>query len=158
MGLETSGPRPSPYLKWRGSIPLEYRYTAGVAGQRFLSSLKERGRIICSRCRRCGERRVPPRLYCIKCYSEITDYEDLEGEWTVVSFAVERVRPEAIVYGLLRFQGVEGGLVHRLIGVEPERVRVGMKVVPVMRETRTGSILDIEGFRPVSPDRQHPSG
>jgi hypothetical protein len=33
-----------------------------------------------------------------------------------------------------------------------------MKVAPVIRERRRGSILDLEGFKPVSLDQQPPSG
>jgi uncharacterized OB-fold protein len=40
------------------------------------------------------------------------------------------------------------GILHRLRGVEPSEVRVGMAVKPVWRRERVGSILDIDHFEP----------
>ncbi|MEE9115289.1 MAG: OB-fold domain-containing protein [Thermoplasmata archaeon] len=56
---------------------------------------------------------------------------------------------EPVVYGLIRFPKVEGGLVH-FIAAKPEKVKIGMRVKAKLRpkKERTGSILDIESFRP----------
>ncbi len=57
-------------------------------------------------------------------------------------------RPQ--VWAFVTFQGIRGGLVHRLL-VPPGRARVGLAVRPKLkaREDRVGAITDIEGFEPV---------
>ncbi len=57
---------------------------------------------------------------------------------------------EPVVYGLIRFPKVDGGLVH-IIDAKPEKVRIGMRVKAKLmpKKERSGSILDIENFRPL---------
>src|SRR5271166_4166505 len=57
--------------QWQGSIPLQYEYTAGVAGEMFLRGLMQ-GKILAGYCPRCDESALPLRMYCTSCYGEIT--------------------------------------------------------------------------------------
>jgi uncharacterized OB-fold protein len=52
-------------------------------------------------------------------------------------------------FGYVTFEGVNGGLVHRILGAGATEPRVGDAVRPsfVPSEMRKGSILDIECFR-----------
>ena len=45
--------------------------------------------------------------------------------------------------------GADTGLVHFIGGIDPERLKTGMKVQAVFKEERVGSILDIEHFKPI---------
>ncbi|MFQ5887022.1 MAG: zinc ribbon domain-containing protein, partial [Anaerolineae bacterium] len=45
---------------WYGDIPIESRYTAGLAGERFLRALKE-GQIMGVKCPQCEAIYLPPR-------------------------------------------------------------------------------------------------
>jgi uncharacterized OB-fold protein len=56
---------------------------------------------------------------------------------------------------VIRIDGAsDGGFLHKLGGVAPDDVRIGMRVEAVWRpmEDRDGSILDIAYFRPADPE------
>jgi uncharacterized OB-fold protein len=54
--------------------------------------------------------------------------------------------PEVVV--LVSWEGVRGGLMHRLKEVDPAEVFIGMAVEPVWSDQRVGAISDISHFRP----------
>jgi hypothetical protein len=55
-----------------------------------------------------------------------------------------------VTYGLVRLDGADTVLLHVVLDVGDEPLEIGRRVEAVLRpvEDRTGSILDIEGFRP----------
>jgi len=143
-------------LAWKDGIPLQYEYTGGTAGEAFLRGLKE-GRIVASKCVTCGEVRLPPRTYCFECGGRArvdvellhsgriaalsTTHLDLDGKRLAAS--------SRTTFGYVTFEGVSGGLVHRILGVGGREAKVGDPVWPLFwrPERRKGSILDIECFR-----------
>ncbi|OGO48053.1 MAG: hypothetical protein A2Z30_05060 [Chloroflexi bacterium RBG_16_64_43] len=142
---------------WHGSIPLEHRYTAGVAGERFLHGLKE-GKIYGTRCAHCDYTYVPARMYCERCLAHLGEQAwleiGLEGE--LRSFTEVHLDPSGQRLakprwvGLVRLGGASGVLMHNLEGVTPENARVGLAVKAVFRpaKERSGSINDIRHFAP----------
>jgi uncharacterized OB-fold protein len=143
---------------WPGQIPLNYLYTCGRAGERFLSALKTKGRILGTRCVKCGITYVPPRIYCERCFARLEgSYLEVPSRGTVHTFTIchedyrgERKDSPSIV-AMVRLDGTDGGLVHWLGGVEPGDVHIGMAVEAVFKpqRSRTGSILDISHFKPI---------
>ena len=141
-------------LAWRDDIPLHYQYTAGVAGEAFLRGLKE-GRLVASKCTRCGEVRIPPRVYCLACGARTrVDVEIVHtgriAALSTVHLDRDKSKPKAdarMAFGYVTFAGVSGGLVHRILhaGRTPKvGDRVELAFAPI--EDRRGSILDVEGF------------
>src|SRR3989454_11421887 len=57
-----------------------------------------------------------------------------------------------ITVGLVKFEGVKGGIVHLLDVDDSDRVSFGMKVMPSLKNSseRTAAITDILAFKPVS--------
>jgi len=51
--------------------------------------------------------------------------------------------------GIIKLDGAGSGLVHLLGEIEPEDIRVGMRVQAVFREVREGNYLDIKYFKPL---------
>jgi uncharacterized protein len=143
-------PRTGRILAWRDGIPLRYEYTAGTAGEAFLRGLKE-GRVLASKCGTCGEVRLPPRAYCLECFGRTrVDVELLHsGRISAISTTRSGAGRSSTMFGFVTFEGVKGGLVHKLLHEDGSRPRVGDPVRPVFAppEKRKGSILDIEGFR-----------
>jgi uncharacterized OB-fold protein len=141
---------------WADSIPLEFHYTAGVAGEEFLRELKDNGRLIASKCPKCKNSYVPARMYCAPCFVETKDRHNITSQGTVYSFAVVDLDrsgnrlPKPAVVALIKFEGVKGGIVHLLDVESAKEASIGMKVVPVLKERseRTGSLSDILGFKP----------
>jgi uncharacterized protein len=147
--------QPSQARHWTDSIPLEFHYTAGVAGEEFRRELKESGCFLASKCSKCKNTFVPARMFCPSCFIEMKETVTLEGPGYVYSYTtVNRNRTgepsEPVSIALVRFEGVKGGIVHKLDIKEPSVVTFGMKVVPVLKDTaeRTGALTDIVAFKP----------
>jgi uncharacterized OB-fold protein len=142
---------------WFGEMPITSRYTAGLAGEKFLRALKDEGKILGSHCDRCGITYVPARQFCERCMDELDETIDVgtEGELHTFTLLFEnldgtpREEPEIVAFISLG----DGGLVHRLDEVELDDLDIGMQVEAVFKPKteREGSILDITYFRPVSP-------
>jgi uncharacterized OB-fold protein len=139
---------------WRDQLPVTNRYTAGLAGECFFRALQEQGRILGTRCPRCDRLYVPGVAFCERCLSSLDEWVDVGTAGEVHTYTLvyvnydgsPRERPELVAFIRLG----DGGLVHRLGEVEPEAVHIGMLVEAVFHppSERTGSILDIEYFRP----------
>lgn len=156
MGLTERITDPRELRGWPGEIPVAQQYTPGPAGERFLREIKDHGRFVATRCAQCQVLYLPPRLYCEQCFSELTEWEQVPNHGHLYSFTVLHIDldgnplPGPEIYAVVNIQGTHGGLIHRLGQVRPEAVQIGMAVEALFREKRqrTGSILDIEYFRP----------
>ncbi len=137
---------------WRGNIPVENLYTVGIAGDAFFRTLKDKGRLVGTKCPTCGKTYVPARLYCEACFEKCGDPTPLPLTGTVTTFTVCRLdldgkplkEPQTIAH--IAIDGAEGGLVHRI--ADAGEVSIGMRVEAVLAKKRTGSINDIVHFRP----------
>ena len=148
MPIEERADSVAELSQWTDSIPFQYQYTAGVAGERFLRGLID-GRILAGYCPRCEEASLPARIYCVKCYGEITRYVRAGPAGRVAAITRKRGDEEgAQTFVYVEFKGVRGGMIHKLLG----KGRAGSRVVPRFkpRRERTGSILDIQGFESIS--------
>ena len=136
-----------------GDFPVHFRYTAGIAGEKFFREIMENERLVASRCPRCDLNYLPPRIYCEKCLSKLTEYVPVENVGSVEAFTLchrdsagnELAQPIGVA--LVRFQGAHGAIVHKTKGV----LSIGDKVraVFVPKPKRAGSILDIEHFEKI---------
>ncbi|MEW5945767.1 MAG: Zn-ribbon domain-containing OB-fold protein [bacterium] len=141
-----------------GEIHQRYRYSTGVVGERFFRELRDRGRMIGSRCIPCGRVLVPPRLFCDRCFGRMDDWAPVGDTGTIYTFTVsylgisaERLT-EPEIYAIVNLDGADSGLYHMIGEVKnPEKLKIGMKVKAVYRDRkeRTGSILDIKYFKPL---------
>ncbi|MHC4093122.1 MAG: Zn-ribbon domain-containing OB-fold protein [Planctomycetota bacterium] len=120
--------------KVHGDWAVQYRYTYGVAGERFFREIKDNGRLVASSCPKCKRRFLPPNMYCEDCFVEMTEYGPVEGTGTVQSFTVlhesldETPLSEPVVAAFVQFEGVSGGLLAPLRDVKPDQVTIGMPV------------------------------
>lgn len=122
MSLLHTLEHPSDARVYHGDIPVSHRYTAGVAGERFLRALKDEGKIYGTRCPRCSYVYVPARLYCERDMAHLDDstWVQVGSEGELVSFSAvyynldgERLQAPQWV-GLVRLQGASGVLMHYL--------------------------------------------
>lgn len=136
-----------------GDFPVHFRYTAGVAGEKFLREIKDNGRLVAARCKNCELNYLPPRIYCERCMSRLEEFVEVENSGIIQSYTVcmqdkeGKQLAEPVNIAFVRFPSAHGGLIHRTIG----DVCVGDKVRAVFKpkSSRTGSILDIEYFEKV---------
>src|SRR5215472_8857298 len=142
---------------WTDSIPLEYHYTAGVAGEEFRRELKENGKLLTSKCPKCKTAYLPARLFCPDCFVETTDRITISKPGYVYSFTEvagdrsgNKVNQPSLV-ALVKFDGVKGGIVHKIEAAGAEKIGFGTRVEPVLRERKhcTGALSDIICFKPL---------
>ncbi|MGQ9598831.1 MAG: Zn-ribbon domain-containing OB-fold protein [Anaerolineae bacterium] len=144
-------------MAWRGEIPITSRYTAGVAGERFLREIKDHARILGTRCPACDLVYVPATLFCERCFAELDEWLEVSSQGRVFTFTVlfrdleNKPLDPPVILAYVKLNGTNGGLVHYLDEIEPEQVCIGLEVEAVFKDTseRKGSILDIQYFRPV---------
>jgi len=141
---------------WHGHMETDYVYTLGVAGERFFKEIKANGKVMGAKCKNCGVVYVPPRMYCERCFGELKDWFNVGRRGSVHTYTIAYIDldgsrlKEPVIYAMVKIDGTDGGLVHKLGEVEPEDVKIGMKVEAVFKEKakRTGSINDIKYFKP----------
>jgi len=140
---------------------LKYAWSAGVATGRYLRGLK-RAEIWGRTCYGCGRTLVPPRMYCERCFKPTSRWVKLEDTGRVVTYSVSYVnadasrRKEPIIVAVIEIDGASPlvGILHTLGEVEPDDVKVGMKVRAVWKDERDreGAITDIRYFRPLKAE------
>ncbi len=145
-----------PVEKWRGGIPVTWQYTAGVAGQKSLAALKYTGELLGTRCQPCAQVYLPARLFCERCFAELSEEVSVKPEGVIRSFTIcyvghdDRQLDRPYVLALVELDGATTLFLHRVVNVDdPSQISIGDRVEVVLRSEsgRRGSILDIEGFR-----------
>jgi uncharacterized protein len=144
---------------WKDHIPVEWKYTAGVGGERFLQLLKQ-GKVQGSLCRSCNKTFLPPKIFCKDCFVQVTEWREIPDEAGYL-YSFTKVKNEKSADGsrksdgstvvvLVKFEGVEGGLLGKFKQGR-EEPRIGMKVKPVFRpeDQRRGELSDIEYFEKI---------
>ena len=138
-----------------GKLALPYQYFAGRVGSKFLIALRDKKQILGVKCNRCDKVFVPPRQTCERCFENLSEnWVELSGEGTVTNFTVVRYsdghlpRKPPYILALIKLGGADTPLPHILEGVEPDSVKVGIKVKAVFAEETTNTLLDIDHFEP----------
>jgi uncharacterized protein len=155
---------PRDVILHEGRVPIRHRYTPGVAGEAFFRGLKERGEFVASRCEACAITYCPARLFCERCFAGPLEPDVVVGPaGTLLSFSVGYTGlegeplEEPVVVGLVRPDGADTVLLHFIVDVD--ELSTGIPVEPVFLPAakKTGSILDLRGFRPAHrPSRERP--
>lgn len=150
-------PEPEPAVQplvHESRIQVPYSWSAGTVLTRFLRSLRDDGAILATRCPACRKVFAPPRRSCGTCFADCGEWLEVGPGGTLVSFTQalyeSPLHPgERPLFGLIRLDGADTSLLHRLGGAGLADLQPGMRVEPVFAEKRTGSILDIRHFRPL---------
>jgi uncharacterized OB-fold protein len=133
-----------------GGLPVAFRYTPGVGNTAFLEALRDRGVFLGSRCEDCGVTYLPARIFCERCLASLTPDTECGPEgtlesWTVAHHDVDGNTLDApVTYALVRLDGADTVLLHRLLAP----AAIGARVRSVVAPDRSASIHDIEGFEP----------
>lgn len=147
--------RPEEVRRWEGHMPVRHRYTPGVAGEAFFTALRDLGVLLGSRCESCSYTYVPARLFCERCFAELAADVEVGPTGELVSFTIGFVGiegeplDEPVTLGLVRLDGADAALVHRILEPGDEPLEIGERVEAILKPDgeRAGSILDVEGFR-----------
>jgi uncharacterized OB-fold protein len=144
-----------PVLSIRTPIRLDYRYTPGKAGSRFLRGV-EQGRLMGQRCPLCLKVYVPPRGACAACGVPTEEEVEVSDRGTVTTFCVvnvpffgQRIEPPYVSATIL-LDGADIGLFHLVQEVDADKVHMGMRVEAVWEppKDRKPTLESISHFRP----------
>ena len=135
-----------------GELPVAFHYTPGVGNTAFFEALRDRGVLLGSRCEACGVTYLPARIFCERCFAELAADTECGPGGTLESFTTGYV-------------GIDGEPLdapghdrprqarqrrHRPDASTARRTARGRSARgsrPSSSTERTGSILDVEGFR-----------
>ncbi|MFX1320860.1 MAG: Zn-ribbon domain-containing OB-fold protein [Promethearchaeota archaeon] len=142
----------------KGLIRAEFNFWVGQYMDKFYDALENK-KFIGNKCPKCGKIFVPPRKICGICNITIP----LDQNWinlpetgillnyTVTYYKVNdrttrKVKKPQII-GMIQIDGSNTGIVYRLLDINPEEIKTGMKVKAVWEEKTKGDPSDIKGFR-----------
>jgi uncharacterized OB-fold protein len=139
-------------------LEAHYAWDKGVGMGAYLEGMKN-GQIVGMHCPHCDRTVVPARSFCEKCLKSNVDFVPLAHTGTINTFSIAHVSWDVKILEVPELPAVididgtnpKVGIMHMLGEVDPEDVKVGMRVEAVWKpaEERTGSILDIAYFRPI---------
>ena len=130
--------------------------STGATGTKFLIALRDEKKIMGLKCPSCNKVYVPPRLHCPTCFDRCSEWVELNGKGTLSSYTIVRYEepymPKQVpfAYAIIQMDGADVGMAHVLGEVDLDKIEVGMRLEPVFKEEREGSILDIDYFKPSS--------
>lgn len=134
---------------------LGYTNYAGPIRGRFLTELRDNKRIMGVRCPTCNRVYIPAKPNCVKCQNSLDEWVNISDKGTLMTYAIayssDPLYPKAVplIYGIIQLDGADTGMVHFLGETDIENIEIGMRVQAVFKETRKGSILDIDYFKPL---------
>lgn len=137
-------------------IHVPYNYSVGLAGSKFLTELRDHGKFMATKCKKCGYVMMPPRIFCEECFVDNVEWVEVSGSGVIRTFAVSYLSTDGKrlkdpwMLAIVNIDKTDGGLIVRLGEVKPDDVKIGMKVEAVLKpkNQREGSVLDIQYFRP----------
>jgi len=144
-------------------VSLDYLYAASPEESAFYRGLNE-GRILGQRCATCQKVYVPPRSACPADGTPTVEEVEVSQTGTITTFCIVNVPflgqkiipPYVSAYVLL--DGADIAVLHLILGVPADEVRMGMRVKAVWkpREEWTYSLENIDHFEPTGdPDADY---
>lgn len=140
-----------------GEAEIPYNWHCGPYWSRFFLGLRDDKKIYGTKCPSCGRVYVPPREVCGPCFAKMEEWVEVGPEGIIGGFTVVKHpyidpntgKPVKVpctdVY--VRLDGADTSLLHWLDETDESKIAVGMRVKPVFREQRKGSIHDIVHFK-----------
>jgi uncharacterized OB-fold protein len=137
-----------------GEMALPYTYFAGETGSRFLIALRDETKILGIK-DVAGRVLVPPRKHDERTLEPLTEWVEVGPGgvvtgWTVVRYAEPSYQPRTPPYilALVKLDGADAAIPHLVQGIDPAKMKLGLKVRAVFAERRAATILDIDHFEP----------
>ena len=141
----------------KGLVRAEYTFWVGRYMDKFFDAFENK-KIIGNKCPKCMDVFVPPRKICGKCNEKIP----LEQNWvdlpetgilrnyTITHYKINdrtnrKVKKPQII-GMIQIDGSNTAIVYRLIDIEIDDIKIGMKLKVKWEEIPKGNPSDIKGF------------
>lgn len=138
---------------WPGKFPVQYLYTYGIAGEKFFERIKEEGKFVGTKCKKCNIVYTPPKIYCEKCFEELKNYVNVKDTGIIQTFTILNYDAEgnklknSQIIAQIKLDNSEGGLIHYVKG-EQDTIKIGRRVKAKFKDKneRVGDIFDVEYF------------
>lgn len=141
---------------------IAYDLAFGPTWYRFFEGLKNE-RIWGTKCPQCHRVLVPARTFCPRCFVDMDEWVELSPEGVIAGWALIEIEyfgmptPPPFVTGVINLDGADCGLNHIIGGfdlsdldVVRATIKNGMRVKTVWNEDKTGCIMDIKHFEPMT--------
>jgi uncharacterized OB-fold protein len=137
-----------------GEWNIHYQYAAGKVASKFFVTLRDRKKIIATRCDKCGMVMLPPRSYCERCFVPVSDFVDVADKGTLTCFSIiyepfPGLPNPPYVIGYVKLDGADTSMVNFVHGADLsevttalEKLKVGARVKVVYKEERAGRVTD----------------
>jgi uncharacterized OB-fold protein len=132
-----------------------YTYSAGPIRSRFLLYLRDHQKIMGTRCSLCGRVYVPARSICLECYKDMKEWVEVSKRGVLQTYTIVYKQSPIIscdrsfAMGVIKLDGADTGIIHKLGQVEFTEIRIGMRLEAVFANLRKGDIRDIVYFKPI---------
>ncbi len=141
----------------KGLVKADFNFWVGRYMDKFYDGLEQK-KIVGNKCTKCGDVFVPPRKICGKCNVTIPfdqNWVNLPNTGTLKNYTIthykindrtsRKVKKPQII-GMVQIDGSNTSIIYRLLNMEPEEVKVGMKLKIIWEEKTKGNPSDIKGF------------
>ncbi len=141
-------------MVYKSQINVPYSWWAGDTASKFLVAIRDEQKIMGTKCGKCKRVFIPPRKVCPTCFKPNEEWVSVSDTGTVQAFTVARRQLAAlsqkvpVCFALIKLEGADTALLHCLSEVDPADIKIGMRVKARFAEERSGTIKDIDYFRP----------
>lgn len=141
----------------KGLLRAEFNFWVGLYMDKFYDALESK-KLIGNKCPECGMIFVPPRKVCGKCRITIPieeNWVDLPDTGTLVNYTLtpykvnergSRSSKKLQQIGMVQIDGSDTTIIYKLLDIEPEEIKTGMKVKIEWNSKTKGDPSDIKGF------------
>jgi len=141
----------------KGFVRADFSFWVGLYMDKFYDSLENK-KIIGNKCTKCGKVFVPPRKICGECNEIIpldNNWVNLPNTGTLLNYTITyykvsdrtaRKTKKPQIIGLVQIDGSNTAIAYRLLNIEPEEVKIGLKLKIEWEDKPKGNPADIKGF------------
>ncbi|MBD3256202.1 MAG: hypothetical protein GF383_13980 [Candidatus Lokiarchaeota archaeon] len=141
----------------KGLVRAQFAFWVGQYMDKFYDGLEQK-KIVGNKCPKCGDVFVPPRKVCGKCNFAIPleeNWVDLPDTGTLKNYTIthykvndrgSRTVKKPQIVGMVNIDGSNTAIVYRLLDVEPNEIKTGMKLKIEWSGKTKGDPSDIKGF------------
>ncbi len=141
-------------LVYKSQINVPYNWWAGETASKFFSALGDKKELLATKCDECGKVFIPPKKTCPVCFTENETWVTLAPVGELVTYTIVRKQLPAlpqkapVIFGLVKLDGADTALLHMINEIDPEKVKIGMRLKAKFAKDKKGTILDIDYFVP----------
>lgn len=145
-----------PVTRFRGPTCLDYEVSASKVTAEFIAAILEQ-RLVGRRCPACDKVYLPPRGVCPTCVVRTGEAVEVGHSGVIETFSVVRIPFEGqvlappYVCARIVLDGCDVPLLHIVGDIDPDHVRVGMRVTAVWDPEPRPTLARVRYFRPDDP-------